>query len=65
MYRLVLKCILLIPMCLGFHTHILVENSGQNCILKIVSLSKMTSFLRGEEVFWILHWDHKFSGIAC
>jgi ABC-type methionine transport system permease subunit len=55
MYRLILKCIFVISMCLSFYKHILVKNSSQSYISKIVSLSKTTPFLILEGV------DGKFS----
>jgi hypothetical protein len=39
MYRLMLKCIFLISMCISFNIYFLVENGDQSYILKTVSLS--------------------------
>jgi hypothetical protein len=44
MYRLTLKYIFLISMCLSFYTHILIENSGQSYIWKTVSFILKTTF---------------------
>jgi hypothetical protein len=63
MYRLILKYIFLISLRFSFYTHILVENSSQSYILKIVLILNDFFFMR-EGVFLALIFmlDFEFVG---
>jgi hypothetical protein len=63
MYRLILKYIFLISLRFSFYTHILVENSSQSYILKIVLILNDFLFMR-EGVFLALIFmlDFEFVG---
>jgi hypothetical protein len=63
MYRLILKYIFLISLRFSFYTHILVENSSQSYILKIVLILNDFLFMQ-EGVFLALIFmlDFEFVG---
>jgi hypothetical protein len=63
MYRLILRYIFLISLRFSFYTHILVENSSQSYILKIVLILNDFLFMR-EGVFLALIFmlDFEFVG---